>query len=380
MPIGEVSKHKGKASFQTLKILYKRQSRPIHSDRPKLPHWLGEHCFRRAKMVLIGQAHFAPNIDEKNGKPKPSLKLRKDFNMEASKISDQPTSGMKSLQEGMRQHPLVSFFVMAYAISWILSIPAILMQWGILSNNSLFTIFFTIKSFGPFLAAYVMIRLLEGQAGVRRWRQSIRQVRAGWRWFVFILLGIPALMLLGIVVLPGALASFQGFPPHFLVTYLVSFVLIFFGGGPLGEEPGWRGFALPRLQPRYGALRGTLLLGVLWTFWHLPDFLTSAQRGGPGTNMAGLLTINFPIFFLMVMSLAVIFTWVFNHNHASLFIVILLHTSINTFGLLQPLFSASSVTSTDLFACIGALVPALLILILTRGRLGYQPGQEKPLE
>jgi hypothetical protein len=93
-----------------------------------------------------------------------------------------------------------------------------------------------------------------------------------------------------------------------------------------------------------------------------------------------LLTINFPIFFLMVMSLAVIFTWVFNHNHASLFIVILLHTSINTFGLLQPLFSASSVTSTDLFACIGAVVPALLILILTRGRLGYQPGQEKSLE
>jgi uncharacterized protein len=298
--------------------------------------------------------------------------------METPEISDQSIPGLRSLQQMMRQYPLLSFFVMAYAISWILSIPVVLSQWGITGKSDLvYSVFFTIKSFGPFTAAYIMIRLLEGQAGVARWWKSIKQTRAGWQWYAFILLGIPAVMLLGIIVLPGALASFLGFPAHFLITYLISFVLIFFGGGPLGEEPGWRGFALPRLQPRYGALKGTLILGVLWVFWHLPDFLTSAQRGGPGANLVTLLTINLPIFFIMVMSLAVIFTWVSNHNHASLFIVILLHASINTFGIVQPLFGATSVTSTDLFACIGALVPALLILILTRGRLGYQPGPEQ---
>lgn len=297
--------------------------------------------------------------------------------METATTSVQTTSVIKRLAQSMRSHPLISFFVMAYAISWILSIPDILTQWGIINNNSYYLIFFTIKSFGPFVAAYTMIRLLEGQDGIKRWRQSMKQVREGWMWYVLILLGIPAVFLLGIIVLPGALASFQGFPPHFLATYVVSFVLIFFGGGPLGEEPGWRGFALPRLQPRYGALRGTLLLGVLWVFWHLPDFLTSAQRGGPGANLVTLLAVNLPIFFVMVMSLAIIFTWVFNHTHGSLFIVILLHASINTFGLVQPLFSAPSVTNTDLFTCIGALVPAVLILILTRGRLGYEPSQEQ---
>ena len=298
--------------------------------------------------------------------------------METSTSSVQSTSGSRSLAQVMRSHPLLSFFVMAYVVSWILSVPVILMQWGIMAKNDLvFTIFFTIKSFGPFAAAYIMIRLLEGQAGVMRWRKSMRQTHAGWQWYAFILLGIPVVMLLGIIVLPGALASFLGFPAHFLVTYLVSFILIFFAGGPLGEEPGWRGFALPHLQPRYGALRGTLILGVLWTFWHLPDFLTSAQRGGPGTNLVSLLTINLPIFLVMVMSLAIIFAWVFNHTHGSLFMMILLHASINTFGIVQPLFGASSVTSTDLFACIGALVPAVLILILTRGRLGYRPAQEQ---
>ena len=279
----------------------------------------------------------------------------------------------------MRSHPLISFFIMAYAISWILSIPGVLTQWRILTNDSYYLFFFTIKSFGPFVAAYIMIRLLEGQAGVRRWRQSFRQVREGWLWYAVILLGIPAVALLGIIVLPGALASFQGFPPHFVVTYVMSFVLIFFGGGPLGEEPGWRGFALPRLQPRYGALRGTMLLGVFWVFWHLPDFLTSAQRSGPGTNFVALFTINFPIFFLMVMAMAIIFTWVSNHTHGSLFMAILLHASINTFGIVQPLFTAPSVIKTDLFMCIAFAVPAVLILILTRGRLGYQPGQGQPL-
>ncbi len=297
--------------------------------------------------------------------------------MDTSTASDQSATASGGLRQAMRQHPLFFFFLMAYAFSWIMVIPYILSQWGILHGD--FRIIFVIKSFGPFLAAYIMTGITEGRAGLLSLRQRIRQWRAGWQWYLFTLVGIPALFLLGLIVLPGALASFQGFPPNFPVVYLVSFVLIFFGGGPLGEEPGWRGFALPRMQPRYGPLRGTLLLGVLWVFWHLPDFLTDAQRGGPGTNFATLLAVNFPIFFLMVMAMAVIFTWVFNHTLGSVFIAILLHASINAFGIVQPLFTVPSVTSTDLFMCIGVVVAALMILILTRGRLGYQPGQARPL-
>jgi uncharacterized protein len=278
----------------------------------------------------------------------------------------------------MRLHPLVAFFVMAYGFSWIVSIPAILSAWGVLPV-AVFAVFFTIKSFGPFVAAYVVTGVIEGREGVRHLRRSLRQVRAGWQWYAFILLGIPALLLLGIAVLPGALSSFQGFPRGFVPTYLVTFVLIFFGGGPLGEEPGWRGFALPRLQARYGALRGTVLLGALWVFWHLPDYLTVAQRGGPGVNLATLLAVNLPIFFVMVMSMAVIFTWVFNHTRGSLFIAILLHTAINAFGLVMALFKAPIVTSTDLSICVAVAVPAVAIILLTQGRLGYQPAQEQPV-
>jgi membrane protease YdiL (CAAX protease family) len=291
--------------------------------------------------------------------------------MTNSNISQRSTVLSKSLSEIMRQYPLVSFFVLAYGISWVLSIPTILSEWNFLPK-SLFVIFFTIKSFGPFLAAYIMTRTLEGKEGWLKLRGSTRTVRVGWLWYVFILLGIPALLLLSILILPGALESFKGFPAGFPIVYLVNFVLIFFGGGPLGEEPGWRGFALSRMQSRFGALKATLLLGVLWNFWHLPDFLTSAQGGGPAMGLSPFYT-RLPIFFLMVMALAIVFTWVYNNTRGSLFIALLLHTSLNTFGIVLPLFSASIVTSTDLVPLISFTSSALLILILTRGQLGYQP-------
>jgi uncharacterized protein len=129
------------------------------------------------------------------------------------------------------------------------------------------------------------------------------------------------------------------------------------------------------LQPRYGPLRGTLLLGVAWCFWHLPDFLTPAQGGGPGTSLATILT-NFAIFFLMVIALAIIFTWVFNHTAGSVFIAIILHASVNTPQLvLVPLFPTLDVTSLDLAALIGFGVTALLVVILTLGHLGYKPSR-----
>jgi membrane protease YdiL (CAAX protease family) len=294
--------------------------------------------------------------------------------MNSSKESNQSTSTSRNLQQVMRQHPLLFFFLMAYAFSWILSIPFVLSEWRILHGD--FRIAFGLKSFGPFLSAYIMTRIIEGKEGVLRLRQRMKQKRADWQWYLFILLGIPALILVGIIIQPGALASFQGLQPILLVSYPLTYVAVFFAGGPLGEEPGWRGFALPRMQPRYGPLWGTLLLGILWTFWHLPDFLTSAQGGGPGTGLAPFF-INLPIFLLLVIALAIILTWIFNHTEGSIFTALLAHTSVNVPQVvLVPLFLAVDMTRLNLAAVIGFGVPALLIIILTRGRLGYQSSQK----
>ena len=304
--------------------------------------------------------------------------------MKTTLISSQSPAASKSLRQVMQQHPLISYFFMAYAFSWIMSIPCVLAEWGYLPDP-LFNIFFIIKAFaGPFLAAIIMVNITEGKAGAARFRRRFVQMHAGWQWYLFILLVIPALFLLGIILQPGALASFHGLPNNslvfYLVNYLINFVIIFFFGGPLAEEPGWRGFALPRMQLRFGPLGGALLLGVVWAFWHLPDFLTRAQGGGPGTGWGTFFT-NLPIFVLLVVALNIVITWVYNHTQGSLFIAILLHASVNTAGILPELFPNPNIpvfTMSNVAMLIAVTVPALLIVFLTRGRLGYQPDQEQP--
>ncbi len=277
----------------------------------------------------------------------------------------------------MRKHPLFFFFFMSYAFSWIISIPYVLSVWGILKGD--YTIAFILKPFvGPTLAAIIMTVITEGKAGLLRLRDRLKQRRVGWQWYLFVLQGIPTLLLLGIIIQPGTLASFQGLTPVILVSYPAYFAVVFFGVA-MPEEIGWRGFALPRMQPRYGPLWGTLLLGVLWDFWHLLYFLTPDHGGGPGISFATFLT-NFSIFFVMVVAIAIIFTWVFNHTRESIFISNLAYAAIDTPQLVWiPLFLAVNETSMDLAFLIGFGVPALLIVILTRGRLGYQPSQEQPL-
>ena len=295
--------------------------------------------------------------------------------METPAESNQPISASKKMQQMMRRYPLFFFFLITYTFSWIVSIPYILSEWGILQGN--FQLAFVLKGFGPFLTALLMTWILEGNQGIKRLRKRIRDWKKSWFWYVLVLIGIPMLILIGIVLQPGATTNFQGLKPLLLVSYFFTYIAVFFGGGPLGEEPGWRGFALPRLQQKHGPFWGTLLLGFLWSCWHLPDFLTSAQGGGPGTNFMTFLK-NFPIFLLLVLSLAFLFTWIYNRNQGSVFMTLLAHASVNTPQVvLVPLFPAVTMTSLNLAAVIGFGVPALLVLLLTRGRLGYQPSPEQ---
>lgn len=133
--------------------------------------------------------------------------------------SRQSPSLLKNLQHFMRQHPLFAFFFMAYAFSWIILIPYILSQWNVLPNTQVFQIFFVLNPFvGPTLSAYIMNRITEGKAGWLNMRKRFRLLKVGWRWYAFILLGIPVMMLLGIIILPGALASFRGLSSSFFIT------------------------------------------------------------------------------------------------------------------------------------------------------------------
>src|SRR5919107_2894721 len=175
-------------------------------------------------------------------------------------------------------------------------------------------------------------------------------------------------MALGTLILPGGLASLLGlFGPGYVLSYLGTFVLVTILGGPLFEEPGWRGFALPRLQPLHGPLVGSIILGLLWALWHLPLFWSGVWT--PPTIP------NIVMFILMITTLTIIMTWVFNNAKGSLLITMLMHATFNTFAttIVEPLFPAPILSEYGLLpVLLGFGATALVLIAATRGRLGYQ--------
>ena len=143
--------------------------------------------------------------------------------------------------------------------------------------------------------------------------------------------------------------------------------------GPLGEEPGWRGFALPRLQRLHGPLVGSLILAPLWALWHLPMFWVPARSFPPTLPNIGL-------FVIASIPFTIIMTWVFNNTKGSVLMAILVHWTFDfTFVILNLLFTAPIVTDygSTLPVLVGLGTAALMAIAVTRGRLGYQHYKEK---
>jgi membrane protease YdiL (CAAX protease family) len=275
----------------------------------------------------------------------------------------------------LARHPLVAFFVMAYAFTWIVWSPWVLGQDGAgvlpvrIDPGLVGYLNAAAILAGPTVAGLIMAGVTGGRAGVRRLLARLVLWRVGARWYVVALVGVPLVMLLGTMAYavawptPGALGG-----PSYLLSYVVSFVLVTVFGGPLFEEIGWRGFALPRMQRSMGPLVASLVLGVLWALWHLPEFLVpswAASSGGGGVSGVVLFTIT-------AITFTVVITWIFNNTRASLLLAVLVHSSIDTFsGPLVALFGPEAVASALPFM-IGFGVLALVLVAVTRGRLSYR--------
>jgi membrane protease YdiL (CAAX protease family) len=272
----------------------------------------------------------------------------------------------------MQRHPLLSYFSIAYAVKCVFLVPYTLAAWGVISGD--WDLAFVVATFGPLMGGVVMSYVDEGKPGLYRLRDGIRKWRVGRWWLLFIFAGIPVALMAGVLAIPGSLVGFVGLPAVVALQYPLYYFGVWFGGGGLNEELGWRGFALPRMQPRYGPLWGTLLLGAAHCFWHIEEFLTPAQGGGPGTGWTPFV-VNLPIFFVLVVSFSIIATWVFNRTRGSLFAVISTHASVDTpQPVLIPFFPAVGVTSMLLGSAVGLGALAVVIVVLTRGRLGYERG------
>ena len=295
--------------------------------------------------------------------------------MSASSSRIQPSGLPHGVRASLQRRPLISFFVLAYGFSWLVSTPYILSVWGAVQSNWL-TGFMLKQWVGPALAGMIMAGVIGGRPGLRDLRQKGRTWRVGWPWYLAILLGVPVLLLVGVLAVSGAPASPPRIGLELVGSYVLYFVLVFIAVG-FPEEVGWRGFALPRLQARFGPLAGTLVLGLLWAGWHLPFFLTPDHGGGPQADPATVAT-NFALFSAMVVLMAVPFSFVFNRTR-SVLMTALLHTAIDTpqavwLPLLLPVGlknSARGEARLDLALLLVVGVVAVLVVALTRGRLGW---------
>jgi membrane protease YdiL (CAAX protease family) len=280
------------------------------------------------------------------------------------------------LRAWLQRYPLTAFFVLAYAFSWLVSLPYILSVWDVVPNSMMAG--FMLKQWvGPALAAMVMAVVMGGRPGLRELRAAGRDWRVGWPWYVAVLVGAPLLILTGVLLVFGAPAAVPSLRPEIAASYLGYFILVFIAVG-LPEELGWRGFALPRLQTRFGPLRGSLILGVLWAGWHLPFFLTPDHGGGPHADVAAVAT-SFALFAGMVVLMSIPFSFVYNRTGGSVFMTSLLHAAIDTpqlvwLPLLLPVGLENSTVGEgrlNLALLLAFGVVALLIVALTRGRLGW---------
>lgn len=220
---------------------------------------------------------------------------------------------------------LLAFFAVTFAWSWACWLLSSMLrpQWPIVGM-----VLFIAGSFGPGIAAIALVRYASGRDGLHRWLRRSLQWRVGGRWLAFsffLPLAVMALAAAGHIVLGGAIAPSPASGHVFLAV--LNFGLVLLLGGPLGEEFGWRGYALPVLQEHYSWRVASLILGGVWGAWHLPLFY-----------MADTAQSHIPIglFMASTIALSVLFAWLFNRTRESVLPALILHTAVNGWAWVIP--------------------------------------------
>ncbi|NRT80237.1 CPBP family intramembrane glutamic endopeptidase [Clostridium beijerinckii] len=222
-----------------------------------------------------------------------------------------------SIIERVNGHKKVVYLMSTFFLTWIFWILSF-------TSNSLGlnAIFRIVGSLMPSLMAIIFIKYLYGRIGLRKFLKKLTIWKVNPLFYVFILFYsissfyVPSF----ICLIAGADYKIHiknqifGFNLDNPLSLLACLLVILIFGGPLGEELGWRGFVLPILQEKYSQLLSGVIVGVIWTCWHIPMFLFHIQ----GYD-------NFIVYLLQTISLSIIYTWIYNHVKGSLLIPVLYH-------------------------------------------------------
>jgi membrane protease YdiL (CAAX protease family) len=258
----------------------------------------------------------------------------------------------------LKHHSLVLGIVLMFLLTW----PLDLVNSGIVQIELPFVLLLFL-GWGFVFASVIMTWLTLGKDGVIALLKRYLQWRVGWKWYLAAFLLEPLLVVLGVygnAALTGVAPDFSGIMAYkifgegaILWLFILPFFLIDFIAN--GEEIGWRGYVLPRLQAKYSALASSLILGTIWGVWHLLKFL---PHWSP---------VSFALFMLHTLAFAVTQTWLYNNTRGSLLLATIMHASANTVGIFFPM--ANTVSSENIGAYIGyvlfEMIAASVIVIVT---------------
>ena len=261
----------------------------------------------------------------------------------------------------VRSRPLIVFFVLAFALTWVVWVPrAMGVDFGVIGQ---------LWTWVPALAALISAALTGGRDAVKELTRRLLRWRVSWLWYVLVILGPAAFSAVTAAAYMAMGGSWSTAAPDAFTTSAATLVLFFLAlalTDGLGEEPAWRGFALPRLLSRHSALVASLVLGVLWAAWHLPLLWTdgSAAQQLP----VWLLFLDLP-------AKSVLFTWVFLRTRGSALLAVLLHASTNLFEVSPAVASQGSLTYPVLAMATKWLL-VLLLIAWSGARLTRRPSPE----
>ena len=254
---------------------------------------------------------------------------------------------MTNIKTFIRKRSVLTYFALTFAISWggvlILGAPH-----GMPTTSEkfeqLYPIVFLPYLLGPVISSLLLTGLIDGKAGFRELLSRLSRWRLDARWYAAALLMAPLLAMM--ILLALSLAS-PAFLPD-IVTADDKLALLSMGiaigliGGGLMEEPGWTGFAVPRLRRRYSVLTTGLIVGFVWGVWH---FLPTYWGSGDSSGKLSLALLLPPCFFYagVLPAYRILMVWVYDRTE-SLLLVILMHASLtaSTLFVLAPSVEGAS--------------------------------------
>lgn len=197
---------------------------------------------------------------------------------------------------------------------------------------------------------------------MRAWLAQCLQWRIGWSGFTLAFLSPLAILTLAAAAHMALGGSLPPSPAAGHIGMLVAnFFLVFLVGGPLGEELGWRGYALPAMQKHLSWRSASLALGIIWGLWHVPLFFISESSQNSGSMLA---------FFVLIIATSVFYAWLYNRSEGSVLPVVVLHTASNSWPFLIPVLPSDAEQRPYLFV-VSFVVVAAIWLLLRKDR--HQP-------